>query len=81
MRAYLIVRDDYTLYDKSFQIGEYVTFEKTFPAPAYETHSTNLWTLSGLSTLFCNWLLGVPFIKRNLCGVCSIHLEQSYIAK
>ena len=37
MRAYLIVRDDYTLYDKSFQIGEYVTFEKTFPAPALDS--------------------------------------------
>lgn len=29
MRAYLIVRDDYTLYDKSFQIGEYVMFENS----------------------------------------------------
>ena len=37
MRAYLIVRDDYTLYDKSFQIGEYVTFEKTFPTPALDS--------------------------------------------
>lgn len=37
MRAYLIVRDDYTLYDKSFQIGEYVTFEKTFPSPALDS--------------------------------------------
>ena len=37
MRAYLIVRDDYTLYDKSFQIGEYVTFEKAFPAPALDS--------------------------------------------
>lgn len=37
MRAYLIVRDDYTLYDKSFNVGEYVTFEKTFPAPALDS--------------------------------------------
>ena len=37
MRAYLIVRDDYTLYDKSFRTGEYVTFKKTFPAPALDS--------------------------------------------